>query len=103
MEVFLLLGKEAQRGYTPAEIFRVIKSNEASITRCLELFVRDGLAIAQPEGRFQFVNDAKLLEIASELAQAYRERYVAVIGMIYTKSDQQMRGFANAFRFRKGK
>ncbi|HEX5221040.1 MAG TPA: hypothetical protein VFZ59_15860 [Verrucomicrobiae bacterium] len=101
LEVFLLLGKDAQRLYTPAEIFRVIKTNEASITRCLELFVRDGLATAQSDGRFQFAADARLLEVASELAQAYRERSVAVIGMIYNKPDQQMRSFANAFRFRK--
>jgi hypothetical protein len=101
LEIFLLLGKDARRLYTQVEIFRVIKTNEASIGRCLELFVRDGLATAQSDGHFQFVSDAKLLGVAAELAQAYRERSVAVIGLIYNKPDQQMRSFANAFRFRK--
>lgn len=101
LEVLLLLSKDSQRLYSPAGIFYVIKTNEASITRCLELFVKDGLVTAQPDGQFQFANDAKLLGIASELAQAYRERFVALIGMIYKKPDQQMRSFANAFQFRK--
>lgn len=103
LEVFLLLGQNPQRLYSPAAIFHIIKTNEASITHCLDSFVRDGLATAQSDGHFQLVNDAKLLGIASELAQAYRERYVAMIGMIYNKPDQQMRSFANAFRFRKEK
>ena len=103
LEIFLLLGRDAKRLYSASEVFHVIKTNEASIARCLDFFVRDGLATAQPDGHFQFVNDGKLLGIASELAQAYRERYVAVIGMIYNKPDQQMRSFANAFRFRKEK
>jgi hypothetical protein len=101
LEVFLLLGTNSKRLYSAAEIFRTIKTNERSIARCLELFVRDGVATAQSDGYFQFVSDENLLGIASELAQAYRERYVAVIGLIYNKPDQQMRSFANAFRFRK--
>lgn len=101
LEVFLLLGKDAKRLYSPAEVFQAIKTNEASIARCLHLFVRDGLVTAESDGHFQFVDDAKLLGIVSELAQAYRERYVALIGMIYNKPDQQMQSFANAFRFRK--
>ena len=101
LEIFLLLGKDAKRLYSPAEIFHVIKTNEASISRCLELFVRDGLVTVHSDAHFQLVDDAKLLGIVSELAQAYRERYVAVIGMIYNKPDQQMRSFSNAFRFRK--
>ena len=103
LEIFLLLGREAQRAFTPAEIFRVIKSNEASIARCLEFFVRDGLVSEQPGGQFQFGKNPELVAIASELAQAYRERYVALVGMIYTKPDEQMRSFASAFRFRKEK
>lgn len=103
LEIFLLLGKDAKRLYSPLEVFQVIKTNEGSIVRCLELLVRDGLASAQSDGHFQIANDPKLLGIASELAQAYRERYVALVGMIYNKTDQQMQSFANAFRFRKEK
>ena len=101
LEVFLLLGTNAKQRYSPAEAFRIVKTNERSLARCLELFVRDGMATAQADGHFQFAADPKLLGIAAELAQAYRERYVAVIGLIYNKPDQQMRSFANAFRFRK--
>jgi hypothetical protein len=103
LEVFLTLAKNPAEAWSVGDIFRKVQSNENSISRCLESLVRNGLAIALPEGRFKLADDAKVQTIAAELAQAYRERYVAVIGMIYGKPDRQIQSFANAFKFRKEK
>lgn len=103
LEIFLAVSEDKHRAWTAPEIFRKVQSNENSILRCLQYFATQGVVIVESEGRYRIADNAGLLQIASEFARAYRERYVAVIELIYKPPTRQIQDFADAFKLRKDK
>lgn len=101
LEIFLALGTEPERFLSAREIFQRIQSSEKSISTCLEHFSQTGLAVADDHGGYRLADQSDLLELVAELKQAYRERRVTVIEMIYKGPSDQIQSFADAFRIRK--
>ena len=77
--------------------------SEAEAKKYLELFAARGVAATDAAGRFQYrAASADLDALVMTLAQAYNERPVTLIRIIYALRDSKIRSFADAFRFRRG-
>lgn len=75
---------------------------DAEAARHLEQFQARGLIAVGPDKRVQFrpASDELRGQVAT-LAQAYRERPVTLIRMIYALRDTKIQSFADAFKVRR--
>jgi hypothetical protein len=104
LEILTLLGGNSVKIWTPAEIFKIIQSSEASVARCLAGLKKSGLLATPEPGHYQFPpREADLTPVLLNLLAAYRERRVSVIECIYAKPRAPVEDFADAFRLRKEK
>ena len=101
LEVLLLLQEDQNRRWSAAEINERLRSQEASIAKWLEALVALGLA-AGSEGLYRFAPANEELAIdARALADAYRERRIKVIEVIFSKPNENLLNFVRAFDLRR--
>lgn len=104
LEVLLLLRSRAEREWTASEVALELRITEASSAARLadlsssQLLVSDGGS--PPSYRYSPVHSEDVRSI-SELATTYAERRVSVITFIFSKPQERVRGFADAFLLRK--
>jgi hypothetical protein len=79
-----------------------VNITEGDAARYLEAFREHGLVEVGEGRRFRFRSaNPELVQHVRTLAQAYEERPVTLIRMIYALRDSKIRTFADAFRLRK--
>jgi hypothetical protein len=105
-ELLLLLRRDRDRWWHPTEAVAALRpgSNlaEAECVRLLELFQSRALIAVGPDKRVQYrPGDEELAGHVDKLVDAYRERPVTLIRMIYALRDTRIRSFADAFKLRK--
>lgn len=105
-ELLLLLHASPEAWCSPAEAVARLRSS-ASITdtecaRYLDLFQARGLLAEGPDRRIQYrpANESIARQVQT-LAQAYKERPVTLIRMIYALRDSRVQSFADAFNLRR--
>jgi hypothetical protein len=103
LEVLSVLISNSRQSWSVREVFRKIQSSEKSISDCLEYFAREGLVIAEAGGTYRFEANSQFAPLALEFSQAYRERPVTIIELIYRTPSQQIQSFSDAFKLRKEK
>lgn len=100
LEVLLLLHEAHDRSWTATEINDRLRSQESSIAKWLEALVGLGLA-RQGGSRYRFAPASEeLAREASALAEAYRERRIKVIELIFSKPNESLLDFVRAFHLR---
>mgnify|MGYP001562281163 CR=1 FL=1 len=100
LEVLLILHEANDRSWTALEINERLRSQESSIAKWLDALVALGLA-QQGDGRYRYAPaSAKLARDTSALAEAYRERRIKVIELIFAKPSESLRDFVRAFKLR---
>ncbi|HEX7053618.1 MAG TPA: hypothetical protein VF211_06740 [Burkholderiales bacterium] len=104
-ELLLLLARDASRWWSNLELLAALRPaplTDADITRMLETLVARGLVVQAADKRVQYhpAND-ELDGYVRTLAQAYSERPVTLIRVIYALRDSKIRSFADAFKLRK--
>jgi hypothetical protein len=103
LEVLLLLKRDAQREWTADALSREISTSRyAAEGRLLDLRAR-GLAAYREEGQllhFRYQSGPDDAAVA-ELAAAYGERRTSIITMIFSKPNDSIGSFADAFRLRR--
>jgi hypothetical protein len=105
-ELLLALQREPERWWSAAEAAGAVEPgtalSEPDAGRYFTAFQATGLAAIGPDRRAQYrPADAALDAHARTLEQAYRERPVTLIRMIYALRDANIRSFADAFRLRR--
>lgn len=106
LEVLLLLRNRAERPWTASEVALELRITEASASARLADLAASGLLVsteAAPAAlgyRYSPILSDDVRDI-SELATAYAERRVSVITFIFTRPQERVRGFADAFLLRK--
>ena len=104
-ELLLLLQRDASRWWSSAEIVAGLRPAvlaEADVARYVETFQARGLVAQGADKRIQFhPGSDELAGYARTLAQAYSERPVTLIRVIYALRDSKIRSFADAFKLRK--
>lgn len=103
LEVLLLLRNRAERPWTASAVALELRIAEASSTARLEDLAASALLVSNGEVpaayRFSPTHSDDVRAI-SELATTYAERRVSVITFIFSKPQERVRGFANAFLLR---
>lgn len=103
LEVLLLLRNRAERPWTASEVALELRITEASSSARMEDLAASALLVSNggkpPAYRFSPAHSEDVRSIA-ELAMTYSERRVSVITFIFSKPQERVRGFADAFLLR---
>ena len=104
----LLLAISAQpdfwwdRTQLPAKLRPALSISDAEATRYVEVFQIRGLLAVGPDTRIQYrPGSEELATYVRILAQAYKERPVTLIRMIYALRDAKIQSFADAFKLKR--
>lgn len=105
-ELLLALSAQPDAWWDPAQLAGTLRPafgmTDAEAARCFEVFQTRGLLAIGPDKRFQYRPASE--ELAAQvrtLAQAYKERPVTLIRMIYALRDAKIQSFAEAFKLRR--
>lgn len=100
--MLLLLYNSPEQWWSSQSVYQKIQSSPQSVTRRLQQLKLAGLLDENQESCYQFrAKTPELAEDVSLLKTEYGDRRVKVIESIFSKSTEQMRRFADAFRIRK--
>jgi len=104
-EILLVLYEQPDAWWHPGEVARKLQPaanvSDAEAARYLELFHTRGLLAIDPDKRYQYRPASEILAAyVRTLAQAYNERPVTLIRMIYALRDSKIQSFADAFKLR---
>lgn len=104
LEVLLYLRRNPGQELTAAAIARAMYIDPAGAAGVLEALQRRGFlaagAGAEPTFRYQ-PSSPELARALDELDRIYAERRVTIISLIFSKPNESLRMFSDAFRFRK--
>jgi hypothetical protein len=104
LEVLLLLRNRTEREWTASEVALELRITEASSAARLADLASSGLLVSNGEApsvyRYSPAQSEDVRSI-SELAMTYAERRVSVITFIFSRPQERVRGFADAFLLRK--
>jgi hypothetical protein len=104
LEVLLLLQKAPDAIWSVQDVYQAIQSSHLSVGRGLRELTAHGFL--QQVGKDTFQYRPKTPEVAGQvdlLRTEYQTRRIRVIEGIFSKSAEEMRQFAEAFRIRKEK
>ena len=103
LEVLLLLRNGADRSWTSAEVYEVVRSSRSSVEERLENFVQLGFLAKEngPPPAFRYAPAGNLGAEVDETAGAYQKWRVRVIEAIFTPVVDPAQRFADAFKVRK--
>jgi hypothetical protein len=105
-ELLLLLSRERERWWSAQEAAAALQPGvslgEADAARYLGAFQAGGLVATNPDKRVQYRPAHSGIEAhVATLAQAYRERPVTLIRVIYALRDSSIQSFADAFKLKR--
>ena len=107
LELLLLLRKKRDRDFDAAEVVRELRIDPAWSAGQLEQLCAAGILACVEAGgarRYHYApKSAELDGAVQKLEQAYTDRRVSVISLIFSKPTDKLRSFADAFRVRKDK
>ncbi len=104
LEVLLLLRRVPDRGWSAEEVARELYSHPSSVLHRMSSLAGRGLLRELEPACYQYApRSSDLHETVNAVAEAYRERRVAVITLIASKPIENVRAFSDAFRFRRKK
>ena len=104
LEILLLLAAQPAKVWTPTELAQELRIDPAWVDAQLQTMGGRGVIAVTEESPVGFRYEPRtpaLAETVRELAQAYADRRVTVIGLIFSKPIDKIRSFADAFRIRK--
>jgi hypothetical protein len=105
-ELLLLLSRERERWWSAQEAAAAlapgVSLSEVDIARYFAVFQTGGLIATGADKRVQYRPGHSGIEAhAATLAQAYRERPVTLIRVIYALRDSSIQSFADAFKLKR--
>ena len=107
LEILLLLAGQPGKTWTPAALAEELRIDPAWVDGQLQTMGGRGVVAAVATDHtaaltFRYEpRTVALEETVRELARAYADRRVTVIGLIFSKPVDKIRSFADAFRIRK--
>lgn len=100
LEVLLLLRRDAERCWSPAEIVKELRASHMLVLDVLGRLSSSGLAMHNDDGSWRYAPATpKLDTCCADLEAAFRQRPVAVVNLI-ASSTQVIQSLADAFKFR---
>lgn len=105
LEILLLLRRERERSWTAADVAEELRSSESSANKRLADLQKGGLIEAtSTSAAYRYAPAADWLgKAVDSLADLYAESPYRVIDLIFAKPIDDLRVYADAFRYRKDK
>lgn len=106
LEILLLLYGKKDRAWSSEDIARELRVDAAWVESQLGTLCTNGVlncASTKPTTYQYQPRTAELDQAVAGLSEAYADRRVTVISMIFSKPIDKLRSFADAFRIRKDK
>lgn len=101
LELLLLMRAHPDRAWTAEQLVTELRASTPLVSQVLQTFHHAGLVRETDAGHFEYAPASPTLEArCEELERAYRERPVTVINAIVASSNDDLKSFADAFRFR---
>jgi hypothetical protein len=100
LEVLLLLWENAPNAWTTEQIAKRIYTSTDAVIALLRDLRRNGLVLEDATGAARLTEDEALLQVASQIALAYRDNVSRVAGLIHSGPPKALRDFARAFRIK---
>lgn len=104
LEVLLLLAGQPGKVWTAPDLAQQLRIDPAWVESQLRAMAAGGLVTVAEGAPAQFRYEPRTPDLAAtvqDVAQAYADRRVTVIGLIFAKPTEKIRSFADAFRIRK--
>jgi DNA-binding transcriptional ArsR family regulator len=98
INVLLLLSEDVERSWSVEEISQALTSSDGSIGERLGVLRRRGLIRRETEGRFRYASSPERDSLVEELRREFARRPVSVIALIFSRRDDALESFADAFR-----
>lgn len=100
LEMLLLLKRDPARRWTPSELVRELRASTMVVDEGIRTFAAAGLISGDDDRGWAYAPASSVIaEMCDALDRAYRERPVAVVNAIVSRTDK-IQSFANAFRLR---
>ena len=102
LDALLLLQSTPGRTWTVRQLSDEMRSSPLAVENTVGALLSHGL-LAEENDAFVFrPRNEQLQEMTSRLAACYREKRTAVITAIFSRPNEAVRSFAEAFRLKKG-
>jgi hypothetical protein len=102
LEILLFLRQRASQSWSAAEVAKELRIGLAAAADQLARLAKDDLLTLGPRYRYAPLTPA-LAQAVDALERAYHERRVSIITLIFSKPNEKIRTFADAFKLRKDK
>lgn len=99
LEILALMRANRDRDWTAAALSVELRSDVGAIEARVELLARHKL-LARSAGSYRYELAGAADARVEEVSEAYRQRPVSVIDAIYSKPQERLRTFADAFLLR---
>lgn len=104
LEVLLLAREAPPEGYAAAELARLARVPERSLTPWLDAFAERGLLVRGGDGRYgPAALEPERSATVSAVADCFARRRVTLSRHVYASGEDPALRFADAFRFRRDK
>lgn len=101
LELLLLIFRDASALWSADDLARELRIDPAWTAAELSQLAARGLIERTSEGEWHATATPEIAASVTRVAQAYADRRVSVVALIYAKPSDALRTFADAFRFRK--
>jgi DNA-binding IclR family transcriptional regulator len=102
LEILLLMRSQPARVWPAEALVRELRASTSLVDQNLTQLVAGGLVREEEDGFIYGPASPLLDEACAYLEQAYRERPVAVVNLIVGAATDNVQGFADAFKFKRG-
>lgn len=99
LELLLLLKRDPARRWPPHELVRELRASTMVVDESIAAFTAAGLVSCEDGGCAYAPASPVLASMCDELEQAYRQRPVAVVNAIVSRTDK-IQSFADAFKLK---
>lgn len=100
LELLVLMRGQPRRPWTPAALVTDLRASEPLVADILSAFQTSGLVIGQDHDFLYSPASPTLDRLCEALEAAYRQRPVTVVNAITARRSDQLKGFADSFRFK---
>ena len=101
LEVLLLLRTHRDRSWSIEEVNDRVSSSTSSVKTRLEALLQSGF-LARTAHLYRYRASAERDTVVGALASTYAERRFTIIELIFTKTTDRLRSFADAFKVGRG-
>ncbi len=102
LELLLFIFERKDTIWKADELSRELRTHSTMASRQMELLYQKGILSKTSEGQFKYApTRPEIHQRVSSLFNIYHERPVAIVTFIFTKPEDKLKGFADAFKFKK--